>query len=260
MHLTIVTVCFNAASTIGDTIRSVAAQDWPDFEHLVIDGGSTDDTVAVAERLAHPRMRLVSEPDEGMYDAMNKGLAAAKGDYIGFLNADDFLLRGDALRLVAEAGRASAADLLMGDTLFVDEQGRPKGRLYSSWGFGRWWLRIGAMPPHPSLFVRTDAARRAGGFDTRYRIAADFDLVARMVLVHRATWERVPHAITGFRTGGISTANAAAKRTIGREAAASLARIGQPLPRLTVLLRYPLKLLQALWGAASNRRAGARRG
>ena len=256
MKISVITVCYNAQQTIGETIASVAAQRWPDFEHIVVDGQSPDGTLAIVESHRHPRLRIVSEPDAGMYDAMNKGLRLAAGDYVGFLNADDFFSSDKSLSLVAQTAAATGADCILGDTAFVDQQGRRRGRVYSSRGFKKWWLRIGAMPPHPSFYARADVLRRAGGFDTRYRIASDFDLVARVMLGGGASWARIGKVITCFRTGGLSTVNAGAKRVITREMAASLKRLGQPLPSVAVHLRYPIKLLQVAEGLLANRSRG----
>jgi glycosyltransferase involved in cell wall biosynthesis len=244
MRISVVTVCFNARATIAQTIASVASQDWEDFEHLVIDGASTDGTTDLVRQMKHSRLRLISEPDQGLYDAMNKGLREATGTYIGFLNADDFFATPRALRLVAQAAERTAAECILGDTAFVDQQGRPKGRLYSASRFREWWLRIGAMPPHPSFYALTSTLREAGGFDTRYKIAADFDLIARLILDRKASWTRTGAIISCFRLGGVSTANLRAKLIIGKEMSDSLRRLGQPVAGLSVQLRYPLKLLQ----------------
>ena len=254
MRISVITVCFNAVGTIADTIASVDRQDWPDVEHIVIDGASKDGTPELVRQLAHPRLRLISEPDEGHYDAMNKGLREATGEYVGFLNADDFFASPQSLTMIADTIRATNADCVLGDTAFVDKNGNPKGRLYSTRGFGRWWLRIGAMPPHPSFYARTELLRAAGGFDTRYHIAADFDLIARLLLKGKASWARTRSVVSCFRIGGISTANASAKLAIGRELAASLNRLGQPFARFSVLLRLPIKLAQlAVLGRARPR-------
>lgn len=247
MRFSIVTVCFNSARTIADTLSSVRGQSRQDFEHIVVDGGSTDGTMAVVNDFAHPRLRAVSEPDDGLYDAMNKGLGMAKGDYVLFLNSDDLLARADALALVAARLGEAGPDCLFADTDFVKADGVTRaGRLYSAKGFRRWWLRIGVMPPHPSMFMRRDLARQLGGFDTSYRIAADFDLVARAVLKAGCSWATLPVVTTKFRVGGISTSGLAATLTLSREFARSLRAIGQPLAYLAVQLRFPLKAMQLL--------------
>lgn len=245
MRFSIITVCFNSERTIGDTLKSVAGQDWPDFEHIVVDGASTDGTMVVVEAHRHARLLTHSEPDQGIYDAMNKGLHLAKGDYVLFLNSDDFLLRSDALSLVAARIAETGADCVFADTQFViGLEARTGARFYSARGFKLWWLRVGAMPPHPSSFMRRDLILRLGGFDTRYRLAADFDLIARALLRERASWTILRCAIAAFRSGGISTAGMSSKLSLSREFAQSLSRLGQPLTRLSVLLRFPLKLRQ----------------
>ena len=176
---------------------------------------------------------------------MNKGLSLATGDYVQFLNSDDFLTRPDALSLVASRIEESGASCVFADTQFVvGVEARPGLRLYSARQFRRWWLRIGAMPPHPSSFVKRELMLRLGGFDTGYRLAADFDLIARALLLEKASWTSLPCAIVAFRTGGASTAGLSSKLILGREFARSLARLGQPFAPLLVLLRFPLKLRQ----------------
>lgn len=247
MRLSVVTVCFDSAGTIGDTLASVAAQDAADFEHIIVDGNSSDDTMSVVEAHAHPRLRWMSEPDQGLYDAMNKGLRMATGDYVIFLNSDDYFARRDALSRVDAKLSESGADCLFADTVFVQEDGRTMtGRNYSARGFRKWWLRIGVMPPHPSMFMRRELVEALGGFDTGYRIAADFDLVARAVLQAGCSWTTLPLAITNFRLGGISTSGRSANLIVGREIARSLGALGQPLPHLAAQLRYPMKAMQLL--------------
>jgi glycosyltransferase involved in cell wall biosynthesis len=205
MKLTVVTVAYNAARTIEHTIRSVAAQDWPDYEHLVIDGASSDDTVARVEALAHPRLKLVSEPDRGLYDAMNKGLRAGSGDFVGFLNADDFYCRTDALSLVARRAEVSQHAAVCGDIVIVDADEPTRVlRKYPARGFRPWMLRLGHMPPHPGFFVRRTAAQEVGEFDLSYRTAADLDWMVRFFLVHGLTADPMGSTITAMRAGGQS--------------------------------------------------------
>jgi len=247
MRLSVVTVCFNSAGTIADTLASVATQDAADFEHIVVDGNSSDGTMSTVEGHAHPRLRWISEPDHGLYDAMNKGLHMATGDYVIFLNSDDYFARPDALSWAVGRLRETGADCLFADTVFVQEDGRTLfGRTYSARGFRKWWLRVGMMPPHPSMFMRRELVEALGGFDTGYRIAADFDLVARAVLKAECSWATLPLALTRFRVGGISTSGLSANLVVGRELARSLGALGQPLSHLAVQLRYPIKAMQLL--------------
>jgi glycosyltransferase involved in cell wall biosynthesis len=205
MKLTVVTVAYNAASTIEETVRSVAAQDWPDYEHLVVDGASKDDTVARVERLAHPRLTLVSEPDRGLYDAMNKGLRAARGDLVAFLNADDFYCRTDALSQVARRADETDAAAICGDIVIVDPDDPAKVlRKYPARGFRPWMLRLGHMPPHPGFFARRRAIEEVGEFDLSYKTAADLDWMIRFFLVHGFALAAIAPTITAMRAGGQS--------------------------------------------------------
>lgn len=243
--ISVITVSFNAAATIADTLASVARQTGVNYEHIVVDGGSRDSTMALVRQHDHDRLAATSEPDAGIYDAMNKGVARATGDYLLFLNADDYLARPDALALAADELAKTNADCLFADTQFVGKAGTPaKQRLYSARHFAPWWLRIGAMPPHPSMFVRRTLVRDLGGFDTSYKIAGDFDLITRAVLGAGASFTKLPLVLTYFRLGGISTDGLRSKLILNRELARSLRALGQPLSPITVWLRVPIKLLQ----------------
>jgi glycosyltransferase involved in cell wall biosynthesis len=245
MKLSIITVCFNAGQTVRDTIASVAIQNWPSFEHIIIDGGSSDDTLSIIESMKYDRLRVFTGPDGGIYDAMNKGLARATGDYVAFLNADDLYVHADVLRGVAEAAASSECDLILGDTQFFDAKNpRAKSRYYSSRNFSTWWIKIGIMPPHPSLFARRNMLVDAGGFDTSYRICADFDLIARLVLRHEASWITLNRLTTLFRVGGISTDGGFVRPALSIEMVRSLKSLNIAGARLRVLLRYPVKALQ----------------
>jgi glycosyltransferase involved in cell wall biosynthesis len=245
LSISIVTVSFNAAASIGDTLASVARQTNVEFEHVVVDGGSRDATMAVVRRHEHDRLFAKSERDAGIYDAMNKGVARATGDYVLFLNADDYLARPDALALAAAKLTETPVDCLLADTRFVGSDGRtPQHRLYSARRFAPWWLRVGMQPPHPSMLMRRTLIRDLGGFDTSYRIAGDFDLIARAVLREQASFTRLPIVLTHFRVGGMSTAGMQSKLILNRELSRSLTALGQRFGRVAVMGRIPLKLLQ----------------
>ncbi len=246
MKISVVTVAYNSAATIADTLRSVAAQDWPDYEHIIVDGGSKDDTMAIVARHAHPRLSAVSESDKGPYDAMNKGLARATGDAIGFLNSDDFFCRPDALRLIAGAFEGGA-DCVAGATTVVHRTHPLRvQRHYGVRAYARWMLRFGHMPPHPSFYVRRSVIDRVGGFDPAFRISGDFDWMVRLLLRHRARMAIVPQTLAAFREGGLSTRDFTAKMTINREMGRSL-RSNAVASNLALLWgRYPFKMTQLL--------------
>jgi glycosyltransferase involved in cell wall biosynthesis len=206
MKISIVTVCFNSAATIADTLRSVAVQTHPDIEHLVIDGGSRDTTLDIIRTVGKHVARLVSEPDGGIYDAMNKGLALATGDAVGFLNSDDMLAAPDAIAKLAAALEHPSIDAAYGDLVFVDPRDPAKVRRY--WRPGPY--RPGAcaggwMPPHPTFYIRRSVLQRARGFRTDYRLQADFELILRLFEIDRIRWNYLPSTLVRMRVGGATT-------------------------------------------------------
>ena len=205
MKISIITVCFNSAATIKDTLRSIAAQTHPDIEHIVIDGGSTDGTMEIVnrnrERLAH----VVSEPDRGIYDAMNKGLALASGDVVGFLNADDFYATPNALQLVAAPFMDSRVEAVYADLVYVDAVDTDKVvRYWKSRDFRPGLFLNGWMPAHPTFFVRREIYERLGGFDPQFRLQADFELTMRFLEIHRICSVYLPTILVKMRMGGAS--------------------------------------------------------
>ena len=253
MKISLITAAFNAAGTIGDTLRSIRNQDWPDFEHIVVDGASTDATMNTVEQFDHPRLIALSEPDKGCYDAMNKGLARATGDIVAFVNADDFLARNDVLTEIAHCFIRTGADAVGGQTVIVapGRLDRPR-RLYRSRGFGKWMLRFGHMPPHPSLYVKRDRLIALGGFDTRYRITADFDQLVKLFLDPTLKFEALEMPLSIFREGGLSTRGLQSRLRINSEILQSLRRNRVRSHPLLLWGRYPTKAIQI----ANARRMG----
>jgi glycosyltransferase involved in cell wall biosynthesis len=201
-RISVVTVCWNSAATIEDTLRSVAGQTHPDVEHVVIDGASSDRTLEIVKRFPHVA-RLVSERDRGIYDAMNKGLALATGEIIGTLNADDFYADNDALAQVAAAFADPSVEIVYGDLCYVGEHDTSRiVRYWRSSDFQPGLFRHGWCPPHPSFFVRRTAYERYGNFDLSYRIASDVDLTMRFLEVHRARARHIPRVLVSMRMGG----------------------------------------------------------
>jgi glycosyltransferase involved in cell wall biosynthesis len=206
MKLSVVTVCLNARDTIAEAVESVRRQTHGEVEHIVVDGASTDGTLAVLERYRDGFARLTSEPDRGLYDAMNKGIAAATGDYLGFLNSDDVYHHDRVLETLAAALAAARADAVHADLVYVgrDDPARVV-RYWRSKPYVPGMFEAGWHPAHPTLFVRTSLLRELGGFDTRYRYHADFDLMARLFCERRVSSVHVPEVLVRMRTGGQST-------------------------------------------------------
>jgi glycosyltransferase len=205
LRVSIVTVSYNSAATIADTLRSVRQQSHSDIEHIIVDGGSTDGTLAIVQREGCHLARVLSEPDSGIYDAMNKGLRLASGDFVGFLNSDDVLADRDALSRLADTVLRSGADAVFGDLVYV----RPDdlGVVVRHWQcgeFSRRGLRLGWMPPHPTFYVRRSLLAGIGEFDTTLRIAADYDFMLRTLARPGIAAVRIPGLMVRMRTGGIS--------------------------------------------------------
>jgi len=201
--ISIITVCFNSADHISDALRSVDLQSWPDIEHLVIDGASSDDTLRIVERHPQPWRRVVSEPDRGIYDAMNKGIRLSHGDVVGFLNSDDFYPSDRVLETIAAAFRDEGIDACYGDLCYVKpDDVASVVRYWCSSAFSPGLFLHGWCPPHPTLYVRRRVYERFGDFDLRYRIAADVELMMRFLEVHRINALYIPEVLVHMRTGG----------------------------------------------------------
>jgi glycosyltransferase involved in cell wall biosynthesis len=205
MKVSVVTVCYNSAATIGDAILSVASQSYGDREHIIIDGGSTDGTGAVIQRHADKISRLVMEPDEGIYDAMNKGIALSSGDVIGFLNADDVYANDRVLARAAEVLSDPSVDACYADLVYVDA--KDLNRVVRYWRscpyvdglFGKGWC-----PPHPTFLVKKRIYEAFGCFDLTYPIGNDVELMMRFLARHKISSVYIPELFVKMRIGGVS--------------------------------------------------------
>lgn len=218
MKISIITVAYNAEHTIRDAIESVWTQDYSDKEYIVIDGDSGDNTAEIIRNCETKISRWVSEPDEGIYDAMNKGIAMATGEVIGMINADDFYADEGVLSKVMREFEDPDVDAVFGDIVFLSKDNLEKTvRTYSSkrWHPGKFaW---GYMPAHPSFFVRRKYYDRLGGFKTDYQIAADYELLIRFLYVHKLRYRYIPQKLVKMRTGGASTRNLKSNIILNRE-------------------------------------------
>jgi glycosyltransferase involved in cell wall biosynthesis len=206
MRVSIVTVCYNARQTIADTIRSVQEQDYPFIEHLVIDGGSTDGTVDVLRSCMGATSKWMSEADNGIYDAMNKGIAMATGDVIGILNADDMLATRTTVSTVVRNLEQSGAQSVIGDVVLVDRYRTNRVvRYYRANHFSPNDLTWGMMPPHATFYACRKLFDLYGNYRTDYRIAGDFEFLTRLLFVNKVSFHYVPSTLVRMRMGGIST-------------------------------------------------------
>ena len=218
MKISIITATYNSGKTLRDTIESVLSQTYSDFEHLIIDGGSKDDTLKIIKEYEpkyNGRLRWISEPDKGLYDAMNKGIGMATGDVVGILNSDDFYTTDKILEILSSALEKSGADAVYGDVHFVNDDNLDKCvRYYSSKGFRRWKMRLGWMPAHPSFYCRRSVYERYGTFDISFKIGADFENLLRLIFVNKIKTVYVPVDCVTMRTGGASTQGMKSHRQI----------------------------------------------
>jgi len=211
MKISIITAVYNREATVAEAIASVARQSYPGIEHLIIDGASSDGTLAAIEPFNRPTMRVVSEPDKGIYDALNKGLAMATGEIAGLVHSDDFLAHERVIEQVMAAFADPAVDAVYGDLDYVSAA-NPETvvRRWKAGAFSPAMLRRGWMPPHPALFVRRRLWEQHGMFDTRYRIAADYDAILRWFGSGTICAVYLPQVLVKMRTGGESN------RSLGR--------------------------------------------
>ncbi len=246
--VTVITVCYNSANSLERALKSVAIQDWPNVEHIVIDGGSTDDTLAILEHYKNHLAHMVSEPDKGIYDAMNKGLDRATGEIICFLNADDQYASSDVLSRVAKQMQAHQLDALLGDVAFFHSTTPTRiVRRYRSDRFRPERLAWGWMPAHPALFLNKSVVQRVGRFKADYRIAGDFDYITRAFYGHELRYQHLSEVLVRMQTGGASTAGWRSKVLLNKEVLRACRENGIDTNMLKILSKYPLKLLELVY-------------
>ena len=247
MKITIVTTTYNSASTLRDTMESVLAQTHKDIEYWVIDGGSEDDTLGLIkeyEPLFDGRMKWISEPDNGLYDALNKGISRATGDVVGILNSDDFYTSPTVLEQVA-AGFSDDVDAVYGDIHFVRPSDLGKCvRYYSSKLFRPWALRFGFMPAHPSFYVRREVYERCGGYALDYKLAADYDMMVRLLYKEKIRCRYLSVDMVTMRTGGMSTKNVRNRLLLTKEDVKACRRYGLYSNFLMCSCKYAVKLFE----------------
>jgi glycosyltransferase involved in cell wall biosynthesis len=245
--ISVVTVCWNPGEILLEAIRSVQAQDFAEVEHVIVDGASKDGTVERVSGLLRPGDVLVSEPDKGIYDAMNKGIARASGDAIALLNADDRYADPGVLSRVAAAFDASGTDMVFGDVSFF-RQGAPdiSVRRYNSGMFAPQRIGWGWMPAHPATVLTREAYARVGEYRTDFRIAADFDFIVRAFAKHGLSYTYLRDVFVKMQTGGVSTAGAASRKIIDAEMRRACREHGVPTNKAMMQSRYLLKVLELI--------------
>ncbi len=202
LKISIITVCYNSANTIRDTINSVARQIYTNKEHIIVDGASKDATMEIV-RTSPSVSRYILEPDNGIYDAMNKGIKLASGDVLGTLNSDDFYIDNTVLSDVAKVFEDEAVDACFSDLLYVGQNNTGRVvRYWKSQQYKHGLFKIGWMPAHPTFFVRKRVYEKLGMFDLNYKIAADFELLFRLIEKNKINTVYLPRVIIKMRLGG----------------------------------------------------------
>lgn len=248
MKISVITACYNNADTIGDTLRSVLEQDFPDIEYIIVDGASSDNTMAIVNEFSGRISKIVSEKDGGIYFALNKGIALATGDVIAFLHADDFYAGPQVLSQVMKAFEENKTDSVYGDLHYVDRFDTNKiVRAWKSCAYYDGIFRKGWMPPHPAFFLKKKCYDQFGVFNTSFRSAADYELMLRMLHKEKISTVYLPEVLVKMRTGG--TSNVSLKNRIRANKEDRRAwKINGLKPGLFTLTRKPLSKLVQFFG------------
>ncbi len=272
MRISIITATYNSKATVRDTLESVLRQDYADYELVIKDGGSTDGTLAICreyEPRFEGRMKIISAPDKGLYDAMNIGIASASGEVVGILNSDDFYTSDDILSTVArQFEQTPDIDAIYGDVHYVKAEDTSKlVRYYSSKVFRRWMMRFGFMPAHPSFYCRKSTYERfkldgtkiegfkgdtsCAYFNTSFKIAADFDFLVRTIFVGRIKTRYIQKDFVTMRSGGASNSGASSHRQINRDHQRTLRECHVYSNIFFLALRYVYKVGELALGKIS---------
>ena len=247
MKISIVTPAFNSAKTIRHTIESVARQTYLNVEYIIVDGGSQDATAKIVAQYPDVVDLFISEPDHGVYDAMNKGIRAASGDIIAILNSDDFYTHSYVLEQIAATFQESGADSVYGDLQYVDQHNPQKViRHWESGAFQRRSFLAGWMPPHPAFFVKSMVYQRYGLFNLSLKSSADYELMLRFLYKHQVSAAYVPDVLVRMRVGGLSNATWRSRLRANLEDRLAW-KINFIKPKIYTIFLKPLRKLQQFY-------------
>lgn len=246
MKVSIITVCYNSAATIEDTITSVLSQDYKDIEYIIIDGGSNDATLNIINKYRDKISTFISERDQGIYDAMNKGIKHATGDIVGILNSDDFYETKDVITEVVNNFDTNT-EVVFGDLIFVKPDNLKKiTRFYSLPNFKAWKLRFGWMPPHPATFIKKSVYDKYGLYKINYKISADYEVFVRFLLVNKVKFKHLDKILVRMRDGGVSTSGLKSSLTLNKEIVKACGENGIYTNIFILMSKLPFKLLELL--------------
>ena len=244
MKISIITVVWNNKKTIRNAIESVLGQSYKNIEYIIIDGASTDGTVEIINSYSSKISKFLSEPDQGLYDAMNKGLKLATGDIVGILNSDDVYVDDKVIEKVVKVFQEKKVDSVFADLVYVkpDDLGKIV-RYYDSSYFHPDKFAYGWMPAHPTFFVKREIYEKYGYFKTNYKIAADYELLVRFLKKYKISYYYLNEVIVKMRTGGISTSGLKSNYILNKEIIQACRENGVSTNWIKVLSKYPTKLM-----------------
>jgi glycosyltransferase involved in cell wall biosynthesis len=244
LRVSIITVCFNAAATIESTINSVLNQSYKNIQYIVIDGKSTDNTMDVVNKYTTNISKVVSKPDNGLYEAINKGIALSDGDVVGILNADDIFYDDSIIETIVKKFNENTTTMsLIGDIAFINTSNKIT-RHYSSKNWAPFFLRFGVMPPHPSFYCRRELFSKHGNYRTDFKIAADFELLLRFLLINKVNYKYINQIIVLMNPGGLSTKNWFSHQIITKEIRKACQLNGIYTNYVFISFRYFFKAIQ----------------
>jgi glycosyltransferase involved in cell wall biosynthesis len=244
MKLSLITVCYNSEKTIEETILSVLSQDLDNFEYIIIDGNSTDNTLSIIEKYSSNIDLIISEKDHGIYDAINKGIQKSSGDIIGILNSDDTFYSRMVLSSIQNKFLLNPQlDSVIGDIKFANKKGQLH-RHYSSLNWEPKKLEWGIMPPHPTFYCKRELFDKFGYYRNDFKIAADYELLIRFFYVNQITFEYIPITFVQMKLGGVSTKNIFSKFNINKEVLYACRLNNLPTNIFKIYTKYFFKILE----------------
>ena len=253
MKVSILTVVYNRADVIRDTIESVLSQTYKNIEYIIIDGASTDSTMDVVNEYKDKISKIISEPDRGLYDAINKGIKEATGDVIGLIHSDDFYLDNLVIQRVVDTFKKENKHMLFADLLYIKGDNKDKVlRYYSAKNFTVKKLKYGFMPPHPTLFVKKEVYEKYGLYKIDYKIAADYEMFVRLLLVNKLSFSYIHLPIVKMRVGGVSSGGIRRKIECNIEVVRAIKSNGIKTNHLLILKKYPIKVFEIVKGYTYN--------
>ena len=241
--VSIITVCYNSEQYLKSAIDSVLSQAYKDIEYIIVDGASKDGTLDIIKSYGDRISKVISEPDNGIYDAMNKGVKAATGDLVGILNSDDFFTDSQSVSRIV-GGFAETIDAVYADIKFVAPMDLTKiVRYYTGKHFKNWMYRFGMMPPHATVYIKRELFERLGYYKPEFKVSADIELLMRYFYVNKINTKYIDKDLVTMRTGGVSTGSIRGKLQINKDTLKACKENGIYSNHLFMVIKYILKLI-----------------